>query len=80
MFGVNPWRLQAWMGHKRIDETHLYVHLAGEHMRPLPPELLQAAAGEIDPDRRIVIMLAARANKLPTTPGLREETQGLSVV
>jgi integrase len=25
-FGVNPWRLQAWLGHKRIDETMLYVH------------------------------------------------------
>lgn len=21
LFGVNPWRLQAWTGHKRIDET-----------------------------------------------------------
>jgi hypothetical protein len=27
-FGVNPWRLMTWMGHKRIDETMLYVHLA----------------------------------------------------
>lgn len=23
LFGVNPWRLQAWMGHKRIGETML---------------------------------------------------------
>jgi integrase len=22
MFGVNPWKLMTWMGHKRIDETH----------------------------------------------------------
>jgi integrase len=25
LFGVKPWRLQTWMGHKRIDETMLYV-------------------------------------------------------
>jgi integrase len=30
LFGVNPWRLQSWMGHKRIDETMIYVHVA-EH-------------------------------------------------
>ena len=24
LFGVNPWRLQSWMGHKRIEETMLY--------------------------------------------------------
>ena len=29
MFGVNPWKLMLWMGHKRIDETMLYVHFAG---------------------------------------------------
>jgi len=23
LFGVNPWRLQAWLGHERIDETML---------------------------------------------------------
>jgi integrase len=31
MVGVNPWRLQTWMGHKRIDETMLYVNFAGSH-------------------------------------------------
>ena len=31
LFGVNPWRLQAWLGHKRIDETMLYVHVAEAH-------------------------------------------------
>lgn len=24
MFGVNPWKLVPWMGHKRIDETMRY--------------------------------------------------------
>ena len=31
LFGVNPWRLQGWMGHKRIEETMLYVHVADVH-------------------------------------------------
>jgi hypothetical protein len=28
-----PWRLQAWLGHKRIDETMLYVHVAEKSRR-----------------------------------------------
>jgi len=61
MLGVNPWRLQAWMGHRRMEETLLYVHVAGEHHRPTPAELLHAAAREPDPDRRVMIMLGARS-------------------
>jgi integrase len=61
LFGVNPWRLQSWMGHKRIDETMLYVHVAEHHRRDLPAEVVEAAKGEADPDRRILSMLAARA-------------------
>lgn len=60
MFGVNPWRLMTWMGHKRIDETMIYVNFAGDHMRPLPPEIVSAPGSEIDPDRRIIAMLGAR--------------------
>jgi len=60
LFGVNPWRLQAWMGHKRIDETMRYVHVADDHGRPLPEGLLEAASHETNPDRRIVRMLSAR--------------------
>ena len=26
LFGVNPWKLQAWLGHKRIEGTMRYVH------------------------------------------------------
>jgi hypothetical protein len=26
MFGVNPWTLMTWMGHKTITETMRYVH------------------------------------------------------
>jgi integrase len=66
MLGVNPWRLQLWMGHKRIDETMLYVNFASAHMRPIPPHVLQAAGTEIDPDRRILLMLGARGNRVAT--------------
>ncbi len=68
MFGVNPWRLQCWMGHKSITETHLYVHMAGEHMRPLPPEVLRAGAAQSDPDRRIILMLGSRAGVKAEAP------------
>jgi hypothetical protein len=56
------------MGHKRIDETMRYVHVAAEHQRPTPPEVLQAAVGELDPDRRILLMLGARV-EVPPAPG-----------
>lgn len=60
--GVNPWRLQAWMGHKSIDTTLGYVHLADAHRRPAPAVVLAAGAAESDPDRRIIRMLGARDN------------------
>jgi len=54
MFGVNPWKLMLWMGHKRIDETMLYVQFAEVHMRPLPEGIIAASRGYDDPDRRII--------------------------
>jgi len=66
LFGVNPWRLQAWLGHKRIDETMLYVHVAEAHPRELP-EHVQAACSETDPDRRILSMLGARGKTVAKT-------------
>ena len=60
MFGVNPWKLMMWMGHKRIDETMLYVQFAEAHMRPLPEWILAAQRDHDDPDRRIVAMMSAR--------------------
>jgi integrase len=60
MFGVNPWKLMLWMGHKRIDETMLYVHFAEAHLRPLPDVILQAQRGHDDPDRRVIAMLGVR--------------------
>ena len=61
-FGVNPWRLQTWLGHKRIDETMLYVHVAEAHARELSEPVREAAQSEIDPDKRIVAMLGARGS------------------
>jgi len=60
MFGVNPWKLMQWMGHKRVDETMLYVHFAEAHMRPHPEPVLQAQRGHDDPDQKIIAMLDAR--------------------
>lgn len=60
LFGVNPWRLQSWLGHKRIDETMLYVHVAENHRREIPKEISEAARGEHDPDARVLLMLGAR--------------------
>ena len=53
MFGVNPWKLMLWMGHKRIDETMLYVQFAEVHMRPVPESIIAAGRENDDPDRRI---------------------------
>jgi integrase len=61
LFGANPWRLQAWMGHKRIDETMRYVHVADAHMRELPEAIRAAALAETDLDRRVIAMLGARS-------------------
>jgi integrase len=80
LFGVNPWRLQTWLGHKRIDETMLYVHVAESHARELPDQIKKAARGEDDPDRRILAMLGARgktvAKTATTTSASREMSSG----
>ena len=57
---MNPWKLMTWMGHKRIDETMLYVHFAEAHMRPHPEPVLEAQRGHDDPDQKIIAMLDAR--------------------
>jgi integrase len=79
LFGVNPWRLQSWMGHKRIDETMLYVHVAEHHRRDIPPELFDAVAKEIDPDRRVLGMLGARAKISAASAGVGAEKSAMSV-
>jgi integrase len=74
LFGVNPWRLQSWMGHKRIEETMLYVHVAETHGRELPQDVRDAGTGEADPDARIIRMLGARGTFVPRTEGSATET------
>lgn len=69
LFGVNPWRLQTWLGHKRIDETMLYVHVAEAHAREWPGPVQEAARREMDPDKRIVAMLGARASVVAASCG-----------
>jgi hypothetical protein len=36
------------MGHKRIEETMLYVHVADNHRRKIPEGILAAGAGDRD--------------------------------
>jgi hypothetical protein len=76
---VNPWRLQAWLGHKRIDETMLYVHVAENHRREIPPEILAAAAGERDPDRRVLRMLGARGSHVAARLVATQESAAIIV-
>jgi integrase len=78
LFGVNPWRLQAWMGHKRIDETMLYVHVAEAHGRELPECIRDAALGEADPDVRVRKMLGARGKNLAKKAGTENEKAATS--
>lgn len=73
LFGVNPWRLQTWMGHKRIDETMLYVHVAAAHMRELPDHIREAGQRETDPDKRIVAMLGVRGKTVAKTSSAKNE-------
>lgn len=62
MFGVNPWELNSWLGHKSMEETMRYVHVAEHHRREIPPEVLHASEGVADNTRRTLAMLGARAN------------------
>lgn len=73
LFGVNPWRLMVWMGHKRIDETMRYVHVAEAHRRPVPPEVLEIGQRHLDPEERVLAMLAARGQYMGS--GFSEEVK-----
>jgi integrase len=80
LFGVNPWRLQAWLGHKRIDETMLYVHVAENHRRDLPGAILEAGRIELDPDRRVLAMLSARGSQVAASASTFVESSGFSPI
>jgi hypothetical protein len=38
----------------------IYVNYANAHRSPIPPKILTAVAGEMDPDQRVLGMLSAR--------------------
>jgi hypothetical protein len=78
LFGVNPWRLQTWLGHKRIDETMLYVHVAEAHARELPEHVRETALSAADPDARVVAMLGARGKNLAKTDGAGNENAAVT--
>lgn len=66
--------MQTWLGHKRIDETMLYVHVAEAHAREWPEPVHEAARNEIDPDKRILSMLlGARASVTVAARGSEDE-------
>jgi hypothetical protein len=50
------------MGHKRIDETMIYVHVAENHRREIPEPVVAAGYIQQDPDRRVLAMLGARGS------------------
>ena len=80
IFGVNPWRLQRWMGHKRIDETMLYVNVAETHTREIPAPIMEAGARETDPDRRILTMLGSRCIHVASENHETKKNEELSAV
>jgi integrase len=60
LLGVNGWLLMVWMGHRDLETTLQYTHVARAHQRPIPTAMLEAGARETDPDRRVLAMLSAR--------------------
>lgn len=53
----------------------IYVHVAEDHRREIPEAVLAAVAGEQDPDRRILKMLAARGSQVAAKAGSAEESR-----
>ena len=68
------------MGHKRIDETMLYVHVAEAHHRELPEVVRLAAMSETDPDKRIIRMLGARGSHVAANATSMEGSSVLTAV
>ncbi len=60
LLGVNPLRLQAWLGHADMGMTLRYCHHAEAHAWPIPDDVLTAGAELLDPSRRVVAQLGAR--------------------
>ena len=69
----------TWMGHKRVDETMLYVHVAEPHHREIPSALLKAGSREADPERRILAMLSERCSAWQQIGSRDEKTPEIQV-
>jgi integrase len=86
MLGVNPWSLNQWMGHKSMEETMGYVHLAQNHRREIPAVVMQAGQGVMDPDQRVMAQLGARVlvdfrgSEMAAEPGTLKIRQKLQAV
>jgi hypothetical protein len=66
---------QAWLGHKRIDETMRYVHVAENHPRDLPDCVQLAAQGIGDPDRCVI---GARGSCVAATTAQKTKSGSLT--
>jgi hypothetical protein len=62
------------MGHKRIDETMIYVHVAENHRREIPEPVVAGGNTEKDPDRRVLAMLGARGSHVAAEPEPKTKT------
>jgi integrase len=60
MFGINPWTLNAWLGHKAMEETMRYVHVAEHRHRDIPDDVWHAGAMQTDLMKKVLVMLSAR--------------------
>lgn len=83
MFGINPWTLNAWLGHKAMEETMRYVHVAEHHHREIPELVRRAGGEEGDLTKRVLAMLGERAavefrgTSVAQEVGRRKETEAV---
>jgi integrase len=62
MFGINPWLLQVWLGHKSLTQTQHYTHVAENHRLEIPENIRQAGESDADLTKRVLAMLSARGD------------------
>jgi integrase/recombinase XerD len=62
--GVDRSVIALWLGHESIETTinmtMRYLHHVEEHYRSLPEQIAEAGKGALNPDQRVLVMLAAR--------------------
>jgi integrase len=89
MFGVNPWKLMLWMGHKADRRDDALRPVRGGPHAAVPETILAAGRGNDDPDRRVIAMLSARRNgqmngarcsQVAAEEGSQRETSVISLI